>query len=465
MAHATAVINVVGLSESIVGEHTPRLKERIAQGGSVRLQPTLPAVTTSVQSTMLTGAPPREHGIVANGWYHRDLAEVRFWHRSNHLVQSESVWETARRTDPDLTCANLFWWYNTYSSCDQVVQVRPIYKADGRKIPDCYTTPETLRHDLQQKFGQFPLFRFWGPAADRISSDWIVSAARDVHHHYEPDLTLVYLPHMDYSLQKFGPGSAEAKTAASELDEMLGTLFDYFDQQGTRVVLVSEYGIEPVSDAIAINRTLREAGALRVREEDGRELMDPGGSDAFAVADHQVAHVYVNARDRIDEYRELCRQVPGVEQVLDSEAQRAIGLDHQRSGDLVLVAEPGYWFSYDYWLEPGKAPDFAPTVDINRKPGYDPRELFIDPKFKWPRLSIGWRLLKKKLGLRTLMDVIALDPTLVKGSHGRTEQSPEYQPLMVLPPGSEATAESLPCQSVRDVILRSLFDDTVRAEP
>jgi predicted AlkP superfamily pyrophosphatase or phosphodiesterase len=461
MAHPTVVINVVGLSESILGEHTPRLNQRMREGGATRLQPTLPAVTTSVQSSMLTGQPPREHGIVANGWYHRDLSEVRFWHRSNRLVQSEKVWETARHTDPSLTCANLFWWYNTYSSCDQIVQVRPIYKANGRKIPDCYTTPESLRHQLQSRFGQFPLFHFWGPMSDRVSSDWIVNATEYVHQQHEPDLTLVYLPHMDYSLQKYGPGSAEAIEAAGELDGMLGRLFDYFDAAGTRVLLVSEYGIEPVHDAIAINRTLRKAGALRIREEAGLELMDPGGSDAFAVADHQLAHVYVQRPEWLDEYRELCRHVPGVEQVLDREAQRAVGLEHERSGDLVLVAERGHWFTYDYWLDETKAPDFARTVDINRKPGYDPRELFVEPALKWPKLSIAWRLLKKKLGFATLMDVIALDPKLVKGAHGRTEQSPEYQPLMVLPPGSACGAETVPCETVRDVILRSLFDDTV----
>jgi len=461
MTHRTAVINVVGLSRSILGEHTPRLNERIQAGGAVHLQPDLPAVTTTAQASMLTGEPPNGHGIVGNGWYHRDLSEIRFWHRSNRLVQAESVWETARRRDSSVTCANLFWWYNTYASCDQIVQVRPIYKADGRKIPDCYAAPDTLRHDLQRKLGQFPLFHFWGPAADRRSSDWIVEATRDVHARHAPTLTLVYLPHMDYSLQKFGPGSPEAKAAAGELDGMLGRLIDDFEARRTRVLLVSEYGIEPVRDAIAINRHLREAELLCVRDEDGLEMMDPGGSDAFAVADHQVAHVYVQRPGLIERVAALCRQVPGVEQVLDGEAQGARALDHARSGDLILVAESGHWFSYDYWLDDDKAPDFARTVDINRKPGYDPRELFIDPGLSFPKGAIGWRLLKKKLGFRSLMDVIPLDPTLVKGSHGRIDQPASYRPLMVPPPGSDVVAEAIPSRSVRDVILQLLFQERI----
>ena len=464
MAHSTVVINVVGLSESIVGDHTPRLQQRIQQAGSVYLQPPLPAVTTTAQSSMLTGTPPREHGIVANGWYHRDLAEVRFWHRPNHLVESEKVWETARHTEPELSCANLFWWYNTYSSCHPMVQVRPIYKADGRKIPDCYAAPDSLRHRLQRKLGRFPLFQFWGPAASRVSSDWIVDATLEVHHQYESDLTLVYLPHMDYSLQKYGPGSREAHKAAGELDQMLGRLFDYFDARGVRVMLVSEYGIEPVHDAIPINQYLRKAGGVTVREEDGLEMLDPGASDAFAVADHQIAHVYVQKPELIDHYQQICREVPGVDRVLDARGQQEHGLDHARSGELVLIAERGYWFSYDYWLDEAQAPDFARTVDINRKPGYDPRELFLDPKLTLPKAHIAWRLLKKKLGFRTLMDVVALDPTLVKGAHGRADAPRQYQPLMVPPGGSACATDTLASESVRDMILRSLFDDTVRID-
>jgi predicted AlkP superfamily pyrophosphatase or phosphodiesterase len=461
MAQPTAVLNVVGLSSSLIGPGCPNIQELSGQGGFSRLEPTLPAVTTSVQSSMLTGLTPAEHGIVGNGWYHRDLSEVRFWHRSNRLVDGEKVWETAKRHDSRVTCANLFWWYNTYSSSDYMVQVRPIYKANGRKIPDCYATPEHLRHDLQRRHGQFPLFKFWGPMADAGSTQWIVDATRDVYEQYQPTLTLVYLPHLDYSLQKYGPGSDEVGDAVAELDQMVGRLMDYFRDRGVRPILVSEYGIEPVQQAVFVNRHLREAGGLRVREEDGLEMLDPGGSEAFAVADHQVAHVYVQGKGDIERYAALCRQMPGVAEVLDREAQQHVGLGHTRSGDLVLVAEGGWWFTYDFWLDEAKAPDFARTVDINRKPGYDPRELFIDPRLRLPKAQLSWRLLKKKLGQASLMDVIALDTSLVKGSHGRVDQSADYQPVLIVPEQIEGPAE-LPCQAVRDVILSSLFDESVR---
>jgi predicted AlkP superfamily pyrophosphatase or phosphodiesterase len=465
MVYPTAVIDVVGLSRSILGPQTPRLNRWFADQPSVALEPPLPAVTTPVQSSMVTGLSPRDHGIVGNGWYHRELSEIRFWHRSNRLVQGEKVWDTARRADSSVTCANLFWWYNTYSNCEVMAQVRPIYKADGRKIPDCYTEPAELREELQARFGSFPLFNFWGPMSDRRASDWIVNATMHVHAKHWPTLTLVYLPHMDYSLQKYGPGSEQAQHAAGELDEMLGRLIDYFQTQHVRVMLVSEYGIEPATGGIPINRHLREAGGVRVRQEDGRELLDPGASEAFAVADHQVAQVYVQNAQRIDHYARLCGELDGVAKVLTKTDQHLIGLDHARSGDLVLVAARGHWFLYDYWLDPAKAPDFAPTVDINRKPGYDPRELFIDPRLRWPKAKIAWRLLKKKLGFRTLMDVIALDPTLVKGTHGRLDMAADYQPLMLLPPGTQCDIDALPAEAVRDVMLRSLFDEQIIVGP
>lgn len=463
MALATAVINTVALNSALLGDHSPHLNRLIERGRCVRLAPPLPAVTTTAQSTMLTGASPREHGIVGNGWYHRDLAEVRFWHRSGQLVQGEKLWETARQRDPHVTCANLFWWYNTYSSCDAVVQVRPMYKGDGRKLPDCYAEPEALRHTLQQRFGSFPLFHFWGPAADVRSTRWIADAALHVHEHLSPTLSLVYLPHLDYPLQKFGPGHPEVTRHVAELDEQVGRLVERFDADGVRTIVVNEYGIEPVSEAVFINHVLREAGWLRVRAEDGCEMLDAGASRAFAVADHQIAHVYVQRPADVARIKGLCEGTTGVERALDRDAQREAGLDHERGGELVLIAERGRWFTYDYWMAPGRAPDFAPTVDIHRKPGYDPRELFIDPAIRWPQLAVGWRLLKKKLGFRTLMDVIALDTSLVRGSHGRADLEPTHQPVMIVPAEVDmGDVAELPSARVRDVVLGAMFDEPVR---
>ena len=314
---------------------------------------------------------------------------MRFWKQSNHLVHGEKVWETARKRDPSVTCANLFWWFNMYSSADYSVTPKPMYKADGRKIPDCYTDPPELRGSLQEQLGRFPLFNFWGPGSSIASSRWIADAARLVHERHRPTLTLVYLPHLDYALQKLGPNHADIPKALREIDDVGGGLIDYFEGNGVRVVVASEYGIAAVDDAVHINRLLRVAGGIRVRVEEGLELLDPGASPAFAVADHQVAHVYVRDPSEIARYADFCRGVAGVEQVLDCGEQAEVGLDHPRSGDLVLVAEPGRWFSYNYWLDDAKAPDFARTVDIHRKPGYDPVELFLDPEIRLPQLTVA----------------------------------------------------------------------------
>ena len=474
----TAVILVVGLNTSLIGDDCPRLRAFTDKGSLRRLKPVLPAVTCTVQSSMLTGLPPSQHGIVGNGWYNRQQCEVQFWKQANPLVQGEKVWDTARGRDANATTLNMFWWFNMYSTADWSVTPRPMYKADGRKLPDCYSNPPELRDELQRKLGQFPLFHFWGPGSSIASSRWIADATMLAHAKHNPSLTLVYLPHLDYALQKFGPVHDESWKAVREIDAVVGDLIDYFTRKGVQPLIVSEYGIEEVDDSVHINRILREAGLLKVRVEDGLELLDAGASDAFAVADHQVAHVYVSAAcglaadgkgDRrqetgdsgqqslVQRVAELCRATLGVEQVLGREEQRAIGIDHERSGDLVLVSAPGKWFSYDYWLDDARAPDFARTVDIHRKPGYDPLELFIDPKIRLPKLKIAWRLVQRKLVKQwALLDLIPLETKLVRGSHGRIDQPPEMMPVLISPNSIEGD-DDLPCIKVRDVILDHLF--------
>ena len=457
--HKTAVLNIVALTESRIGAHTPNLQRFRESATLTHLTPPLPAVTTTSQSAMLTGEPVRAHGVVGNGWYDRAEAEIKFWKQSNRLVRSPKVWETARERDPSVTCANMFWWYNMYSSADYSVTPRPQYRADGRKIPDCYSEPPELRDQLQRALGNFPLFRFWGPAASIESTRWIADASIRMHESRDPTLTLVYLPHLDYALQKFGPDSPEARHADTEIDAVVGDLLDHFERTETRVMIVSEYGIEPVTDAVHINRVLREAGLVRLRTENGRELLDPGASRAFAVADHQIAHVYVHDPADLPAARSACERATGVGRVLDAEGQRAHAIDHERSGDLVLVAEPGRWFSYYHWLDDARAPDFARCVDIHRKPGYDPCELFVDPAIGSPKLALGSRLIRKKLGFRTLMDVIPLDTSLVRGSHGRPPSRPELGPLMLtMDDGNRQTASMT---AVRDQILRSIFSNNI----
>ena len=454
MAQPTAGILVVGLNRALLA-HAPRMAA-FASGCTTReLRPVLPAVTCSVQASMLTGLLPREHGIVGNGWYDRTLAEVQFWKQSSRLVGGERVWETARRGGPAITCAKLFLWYNMYSSADWSVTPRPMYKADGRKLPDVYSQPPELRERLQAELGPFPLFDFWGPRASIRSSRWIADATLSVHRAVHPTLTLIYLPHLDYALQRLGPGHAGIPSAVREIDGEAGRLLDHFTGAGVRVLLLSEYGIEAVDAPVHINRALRREGALRVRSEQGLELLDAGASAAFAVADHQVAHVYVREAGDVSRIAAICRDVPGVERVLDREAQAAEGIDHARGGELVLVARRGAWFAYYYWLDDARAPDFARTVDIHRKPGYDPVELVLNPRIPAAPLYVAGKLLARRLGMRTLLDVIPLDASLIRGSHGRVDQPADERPLLI-GEGVPAGSEPLPCTAVRDVILSTL---------
>ncbi len=427
--HRTVVILVVGLTQELIGESTPYLAALAAEGGFRPLETVTPAVTCSVQASLMTGTLPREHGIVGNGWYFRDLSEVWLWRQSARLYSGERIWEAGRKRDASFTCAKMFWWYNMYDTADWAVTPRPMYPADGRKLPDVWTDPLDLRDELNGVLGTFPLFNFWGPRANVVSSQWIARSAVHVYKTRKPTLSLVYLPHLDYCLQKLGPSNPLIQKDLREVDALVGEIADQARRDGARVIVLSEYGIVDVKGPVHINRVLREAGLIQVREELGRELLEPGLSDAFAVADHQVAHVYVKDPLRVEEVRQLLARVPGIEQVLDDKGD--IGLNHPRSGELVAIAAPDRWFTYYYWLDDERAPDFARTVDIHRKPGYDPVELFLDPAITAPMLKVGMKIARSKLGFRTLMDVIPLDATLVKGSHGRLTDDPGKGPVFI----------------------------------
>jgi predicted AlkP superfamily pyrophosphatase or phosphodiesterase len=454
----TIVLLVVGLTPQHLGPDTPRLTA-LARAGAMRpLRTVTPAVTCTVQATFMTGGLPRDHGIVANGWLFRDLMEVWLWRQSNRLVAGEKLWEAGRRRDPAFTSANLFWWYNIGASHDIGVTPRPIYKSDGRKLPDCYTQPLALRDELTRALGPFPLFHFWGPATSIASSRWIADAALHVRRTRSPTLTLVYLPHLDYDLQRLGPDHPRIAQSLRAVDAVAGDLIADGQRDGARVVVLSEYGITPVSTPVHINRALREAGLLSVRVEDGGELHDIAQSQAFAVADHQLAHIYVRDEHMIPEVKRIVAALAGVEQVLDRAGQGAVGLDHARSGELVAIARADAWFTYYYWLDDRRAPDFARLVEIHRKPGYDPVELFFDPAIRFPALAAGWRLAARRLGFATLMDVIPLDATLVKGSHGRPTDEPAQGPVFLsseprlLPEGAIAATD------VKGIVLRHVFE-------
>ncbi len=464
-----AVINVVGLTESLIGKHTPKIREFLQRGSKANITPAFPAVTCTAQSSYATGSTPAQHGIVGNGWYDRELAEVQFWKQSNRIVHGQKIWDELRAIEPKFTCAKLFWWYNMYSTADYSITPRPMYPADGRKFFDIYSSPYSIREEIKKDLGEFPFPTFWGPAAGiktpqgepEACSRWIAESAKWIEKKYLPTLNLIYLPHLDYNLQRHGPFGvpsssglvgnstkgtspyadrlkAELRTLnpaiipdLRAIDTIVGDLISFFETRGVQIILLSEYGITPVDTPVHLNRILRKDGWLTIKEELGRELLDYGASKAFAVADHQVAHIYLAHPSCEPHVRELLAQIEGVERVLGAKEKEEMQINHPRAGDLIVIAKENAWFTYYYWLDDAKAPDFARCVDIHRKPGYDPVELFLDPKIPAVKLKILWRLLQKKLGFRMLMDVIPLDATLVKGSHGRIPENPADFPIFI----------------------------------
>jgi predicted AlkP superfamily pyrophosphatase or phosphodiesterase len=345
---------------------------------------------------MLTGLPPSGHGIVGNGWLYRDTQEVRFWQQMNSLIEGEPLYK-------GIKTAKMFWWFPLGADVDYYATPRPFYASDGSKAFGIIDKTECR---LEEKLGSFPFHSFWGPGAGLPSSDWIARASALVMEKKAPDLSLVYLPHLDYDYQRFGPGNLER---LREVDKLVGLLNASAKKIGAELIIVSEYGLVPVSKAVYLNRLFRERGWLAVRPGPFGEILQPQDSKVFAVADHQVAHLYIKGVSK-DEVKKAVLELEGVATVLNPEE---LELNHPRSGELIALSTSDSWFAYPYWLDDKQKPDFATSVDIHRKPGYDPCELFMSSK-----LRAGLCLLKKKLGLRYRFDVVPLDTSLIKGSHG-----------------------------------------------
>lgn len=453
MKHRLLVLNVVGLTPDLL-KYTPRIGDVAKTGFSAPMDAICPAVTCSAQSTMLTGKMPSEHGVVGNGWYFRDLAEVLFWRQPNQIVKADKVWHSGKRRFGDgFTTAKMFWWYNMYADVEFGATPRPIYPADGRKILGIRTDPANFKETLEEQLGPFPFFSFWGPTADIKSSEWIAESTRLVIEQQKPQLALCYLPHLDYDLQRYGASAPTTEKACRAIDKVAGELIDYARGQGYQILVVSEYGITDVDQPVHINRALREAGLLKTRLfSTGWEIIDNGACDAFAVSDHQIAHVYVKDPAKIAQVKTLLEGLDGVERVLDETGKAELGLDHERAGELVAIAAPKAWFTYYYWLDEARRPDYANTVDIHRKPGYDPVELFIDPELAAPKLKVAATLVKKMLGMRYYMNVISTDASLVKGSHGRLPERAGDGPV-VLSSSKIGACDGMPMTGVHDLIL------------
>ena len=380
MSRPVVILNVVGLA--------PRHQAQLPALAGFQwrpLRPTFPAVTCSMQATLLTGTPPAAHGIIANGYFDRDTCEVKFWEQPAALVQRPRLWDSL----PGRKTAVLFWQNSMFINADIVVTPRPLH-LDSGLVQWCYSKPAGYYEELAAALGDFKLQHYWGPLAGLGASRWIARAARHTYRQHRPDLLLVYLPHLDYASQKLGP---DVPAALAEINAVLAELLA--ELRDATVIVLSEYALTPVTGALYPNRQLRAAGLLRTRVIAGTEYLDCELSDAFAMVDHQVAHIYCKP-GRVDAARAA---LPGMEFAT---------LDHPRAGELIAVAPRDKWFAYYWWTDWAQAPDFAYFVDIHRKPGYDPCELWFD----WKRMA------------RTFKPATATTPALVRGSHGRVDDDP-----------------------------------------
>ena len=426
------LLNCVGLTPRLL-PLASRLSAIATRGWQANMPEVLPAVTCTAQATLLTGSLPNQHGIVANGWHFRDTNEVRFWQQSNALIQAEPVYVTAKKRNPEFTCAKLFWWFNQGADVTQSVTPKPWYGVDGNKAFDIYTnTVDPQGDSLDIRYGPFPFPAFWGPMAGIKSTQWIADcSAHFLTGYCVNDLTLVYLPHLDYEPQRRGPGGCDMPKHVKELDDACAPILDAAAKAGAEVWIVSEYGHCDVTTPVYLNRVLHKAGLLTVHRGPFGDQLDLYASRAFAVVDHQVAHISVKHPADVPRVCDLLRATPGVARVFSGEERREIHLDHPRSGEVIALSEPTAWFAYNFWPDDKYAPDYAPSVAIHHKPGFDPCELFFDPKLMFPKLRAARRLLQKKLGFRTIFDVCPLDAGIVRGSHGLAAQLEQDRPLLV----------------------------------
>ena len=456
MSRPLVLLNVAALSPSQIGDRTPRLRAIAEKGALSPLTPPLPALTCPSHATMVTGLTPAEHGIIGNCFYDPALAQIFNWARSDRLVSGERIWDAARKEREDFRCINLFFRFCTHSSCNVTVTERPIYWADGRKGAGIYADPPTVGTRLLDEQGDFPFFTFWGPRAGLPSTTWILKSALQLMNEQHPDLLLVYAPFLDYDAQRFGPDSDQAQAALGLMDAALSEFIAQVNQAGADLAIVSDYGFVPVSRPLYPNRLLRQHGFVRIDEADNGELLEPGASRAFAVADNQVAHVYVRDPADIKAVQALLENMDGVARVLDSDALAQVGLQHPRGGQLVALAERDAWFAYPYWLEPDRAPDFAHCVEIFRKPGFDPSELFLRPGVAG-KLHLAKRVGQLKTNVRAPFDVISGDASLVGGARNIDVSDHEHGAVLITSWQRDQATTPVPMTALKSLLLERML--------
>ncbi len=416
----------------------PNLRALAQSGGSASLVPSFPAVTCPAQANMMTGRLPREHGVVANGFYWRDKHEVEMWTAWNDCILAPQVWDILHERRPGTRSAVWFALHSKGCGADYVCTPAPIHNPDGSESLWCYTKPTELYGEFRDALGHFPLQHFWGPMANIKSSAWIADSAIQAARQFRPDFFYIYLPHLDYAAQKSGPDSPAALAALGELDGVLGKLFEgvnaAFADSDPLWLVASEYTIQPVNHVTYPNRVLRETGFLQVALDGETELLDLAASRAWALVDHQLSHVFVKGSDLTTtaEVAQVFRGREGIAEVLVGSDLERYGLNHPRAGEVVLVSSSNSWQAYYWWLDDARAPAFARTVDIHHKPGYDPVEMHID---------------------RQTMS-IPLDATLVKGSHGAPVRDAAGRGVLLASKPDVLPAETLADVEVAAIVLR-----------
>jgi len=467
MPDQVVLLSIPGLRASDIAS-MPHLARLAARGEQAALVPSFPCVTCPVQAAMTTGALPNEHGVTANGFYYREQREIEMWTAWNDCIQRPQIWDLLHERDPRITSAVWFPLHSKGCGADYICTPAPIHNPDGTESLWCYTKPTELYGALRDALGHFPLQHFWGPIANIKSSAWIVESALHAAGAYQPDFFYIYLPHLDYAAQKNGPDSPEAVQALAALDEVLGRLFaglrDAYGGREPLYLVASEYAIVPVDHVSYPNRVLREAGLLAVEKRDDGEHLDLAGSAAWALVDHQFSHVFVRDQDpqTIDRVAELFRGREGIDEVLVGEDKKRYGLDHDRSGEIVLISSPNSWQAYYYWLDDAQAPAFARTVDIHQKPGYDPVELFLDAATLKMMAALAAKMKEGGgppagaggvPGMRPAPG-IPLDATLVRGSHGAPAREEFQRGVIVSSERGVLVGNAIADTDVCDLVLR-----------